>query len=249
MVLKKWFCLLEQRVSGPYTESEVEVFFSKSVTREKILIWGKGSAEWLTHENWLRALKNPDIRSQLSEAQVRWHFFIPSHAERERLSRPEGEGLLFRDLLARLKNQPDMDKVWLWNSHGEEWKPIFLVEEVADELGVSRRSHPRVPILGQFVLSEDESQNKQQDKQQKYNVVTLSEGGFGIGDVFDLQIGDQLKGSLHSPQLFIVIPCTAEVVFVGEQGFVGLRFMGGLAAESRSAVIEYIRRFDQKDRV
>ncbi|MNL61128.1 hypothetical protein D3C87_1850130 [compost metagenome] len=73
-------------------------------------------------------------------------------------------------------------------------------------------------------------------------MISVSEGGFGVNDAKNLQIGEKFMGTLTSPNLYVTINCTCEVVYVGSDGYAGIRFVG-LPAEYKTSIVEYVNKF------
>lgn len=74
------------------------------------------------------------------------------------------------------------------------------------------------------------------------HILSISEGGLGITDAKHVKIGEKMKILLKSPNLYAPIHAFAEIVFVGSDGYAGLKF-SGLQSESKSAIIEYIKKY------
>lgn len=224
MTQKKWFLNLNSLVTGPFDQQEIENELKKNPAA---LVWARGFSEWFSGAELPSKLLEHEQKNQSIQTQVAWKYKI--------------HGLEFgpfsmKDLILELKKLAQVSPVELWNDADKHWKEIFAVEAVADQLGLSRRSHPRVPIMGSF-------EGEGPDGNFKHIVVTISQGGLGLGETFKFKLGDLLKGTLVSPNLFISVHCSCEVVYVGQDGYVGLRFTG-LPSEAQSAVIEYVNRFE-----
>lgn len=140
-------------------------------------------------------------------------------------------------MIEYLKTMKDYSEIQIWTDGYTEWKDIYQIHKIMDELGVSRRQHPRVPIMG-TVMCEGATGNFQA------RALSISEGGMGITEAAQVKIGEKFKLSLKSPNLYTPIHATADVVYVGGDGYAGLRFVG-LQSESKSAVIEYIKKFTE----
>lgn len=148
----------------------------------------------------------------------------------------ESSPMSYAQLLSQLRELSDLNSVLIYDQNKKEWLEIFSFESIINDLGISRRTHDRVPIMGSF-SGEHETHGPLQAK-----VISVSEGGFGLGDAKNLQIGDVVKGTINSPNLFIQITCTAEVVYMSPEGFAGLSFKA-IGEEAQSAIIEYVRKF------
>src|SRR5690606_7444086 len=132
----------------------------------------------------------------------------------------------FPDLISVVKKQMDVTGIQAWNDSQQEWNEIYLVEKVADELGVSRRVHPRVPIMGTLTCETPHGTIV-------VKAISISEGGLGVNEATTLKIGEKYKAVFASPNLYASINCTVEVMYVGAEGYAGLRFFN-LPIEAKS---------------
>lgn len=226
-VEKKWFILNNSRVIGPFAKEEIE---QKSTSLPQALIWGRGQSDWVPYEKWIRLLL------EFTEADRRQR----QHAERLWKIKVQGQELKpvnQEQMLEFLRNQTDLSQILIWTEGYDEWKEIYQIHKIMDELGVSRRQHPRVPIMG-TVTCEGAAGTF------TARVLSISEGGLGITETPPLKIGEKLRTVLKSPNLFAQIHATAEIVFVGSDNYAGLKFVG-LHSESKSAIIEYVKKFQE----
>ena len=229
METRIWFVVQKEgQVQGPYTPEEVETQVAQN---KDALIWGRGFTEWLDLASW-RSTKDqtPSLTATApAEQATSWSF---------RVDGGPGQGpFKYSELLEALKKLDDYSKVDVMGEAIDSWKEIYEVQKLVDELGISRRAHPRVPIMA--TLKYETPQGPQTLK-----VISISEGGLGANDAQHLKIGDKLKGTLTSPHLFVSINCTAEVVYVGQDSYAGLKFVS-VPTESKSAIIEYVKKFNQ----
>ncbi len=221
---KIWFILSEGQVKGPHDQSEIETLL---VSAKDPQIWGRGMPEWLTPSRWRQNLKNiqaPPANSP--EAEEIWHV---------RIEGKEKNPFKYSELIPFLKTLTDFSAVDVRHGTNAAWKEVYAVPRVVEALGISRRSHPRVPIVGTL-----DCKSPQGDFTSR--VISISEGGLGINDAKNLQIGQKFKATLTSPNLFSSIDTTCEVVYVGNDGYAGLRFIG-LPAEFKNSIIEYVNKF------
>ncbi|NUN06195.1 MAG: PilZ domain-containing protein [Bdellovibrio sp.] len=221
---KIWFILSEGQVKGPHDQSEIETLL---VSAKDPQIWGRGLPEWLNPTRWRQSLKNLQAPSANSpEAEEIWHV---------RIEGKEKNPFKYSELVPFLKNLTDFSAVDVRHGENGAWKEVYAVPRVVEALGISRRSHPRVPIVGTL-----DCKSAQGDFSAR--VISISEGGLGINDAKSLQIGQKFKATLTSPNLFSSIDTTCEVVYVGNDGYAGLRFVG-LPAEFKNSIIEYVNKF------
>lgn len=223
--VKTWFLLTEGQVKGPYEQSEIETLLASAKEPQ---VWGRGMSEWLPPSKWRQNLKSlsnaPSPNATVS--QEFWHV---------RVEGKEKAPLSYSDLISYLKTLTDFSSVDIRPDTNSPWKEVYAVPRVVEELGISRRSHPRVPIVGTLACIGPQGEFTGR-------VISISEGGLGINDANNLQIGERFKATLTSPNLFVTINTTCEVVYVGNDGYAGLRFIG-LPAEFKSSIIEYVNKF------
>jgi hypothetical protein len=139
------------------------------------------------------------------------------------------------EMIEFLKTQKDYGEIQIWTEGYTEWKDIYQIHKIMDELGVSRRSHPRVPIMGTLTC-EGATGNI------TARALSISEGGLGVTEAANVKIGERFKTILKSPNLYAPIHSTVEVVYVGHDGYAGMKF-ASIHPESKSAIIEYVRKF------
>lgn len=223
---KKWFLLLEGQVSGPYADQEIENRIDKA---KDPFVWGRGQSEWLPAEKWRLAVKALMEQNAIEQQAHRlWKM---------RVGEKELTPMNLSELIENLKEYSDLSRVRIWSEGFDDWKEVFQVRKIMDELGISRRTHPRVPIMGSVkgVAAMGELNAK---------AISISEGGLGVNSAKGLQIGEKFPIHFSSPNLFLEINTTVEVVYVSADGYAGLRFLG-LPSEPKSAIIEYVKKFQQ----
>lgn len=224
MSLKIWFILSEGQVTGPYSFEEIQ---SEAGTKHEPLIWGKGQSEWLSPAKWRELLKDaPEAPALRHDPESLWYV---------RIAKEEAKPQRYNDLISHLKSLNDLSEVEISTNQGKDWKEIYAYQNLVDDLGVSRRSHPRVPIVGTLVCEGPKGDFTAR-------VISISEGGLGINDAKNLDIGDRFSAVLTSQNLYSTIHCTCEVVYVGNDGYAGIKFVN-LADEFKSSIIEYVKKF------
>lgn len=224
---KKWFLMLDGRVSGPFPKSDID---QKAAQNSGALIWGRGQNEWAGYERWLRLIREFEESDRRSRqiAERLWKLKIGGE---------ELQPMSHEQMIDYLKTRTDLNNVEIWTEGYSEWKEIFQIHKIMDELGVSRRQHPRVPIMG--TLSCEGATGSFEGR-----VLSISEGGLGITDTPQVKIGEKFKTVLKSANLFSPIHATVEIVYIGTDNYAGLKFIG-LHSESKSAIIEYVRKFQE----
>jgi hypothetical protein len=224
---RKWFLLTDGQVTGPYTKEDAE-FRAAQMTQP--LIWGRGQHEWVGVDRWnkiLREFETLDRKPRVGSDR-QWKI---------KVSGVESKAMGHDQMIDFLKTQKDYAEIQIWTDGYSEWKDIYQIHKIMDELGVSRRQHPRVPIMGS--LSCEGATGTFMAR-----VLSISEGGLGITEAPEVKIGEKFKTILKSPNLYGPIHATAEVVYVGTDNYAGLKFIG-LNSESKSALIEYVKKFTE----
>lgn len=214
----------EGQVEGPLDENQIEHEIPLS---QKPMIWGKGLSDWLTPDEW--KLENQKIKSADQENQKKslWKW---------KLGDDEHGPMPYKELIMQLRKLQDPGPALLWNDSYGLWKDIYSVPSLIDELGISRRDHPRVPIMGTLQIESDRGAISAR-------VISISEGGLGLNCPEKLILGERFKGVLTSPNLYIKsVNCACEVVFNGNDGYIGIRFTQ-IPTEAKSSIIEYVKRF------
>lgn len=222
--MKIWFLLNEGQVTGPFDAAEIE---SKIPGTPEALIWGRGQAEWTKADKWRKALQASGITVAAPAQNDRWLV---------RVEGKEQPPMTYDNLLKFLRTQQDFSTIDVKPEGSPSWREIYNIQRIVDDLGVTRRSHPRVPIMGSF---ETDSESRIQFKSK---VISISEGGLGLSEAKGRQIGEKFRGTMTSPNLFVTVNSNCEVVYVGSDGYAGIKFIG-LPAEEKSAIIEYVNKF------
>lgn len=220
-----WFILTENKVSGPFNKAEVE---AQASVQAGALIWGRGQADWVNLNRWHRLMKESEETHRRHRQQAERLWKISDGGQ-------EQKAMNHDQMLEFLRGKNDLSQVLIWTEGYSEWKEIYQIHKIMDELGVSRRHHPRVPIMGTLLCEGATGEFEAR-------VLSVSEGGLGVTEIPPLKIGEKFKTILKSPNLFAPIHATAEIVYLGHDGYAGLKFIG-LQSESKSALIEYIKKF------
>jgi len=143
-----------------------------------------------------------------------------------------------RDELIQFASQKeDPSKISILDKKAKEWKELYTLPEIASKLGISRRQHQRVPILAHFT-----GLNTINGQKLNVRVVSVSQGGFGLTDNFDLKLGESVQGQISSPHFYTPITIEAEVTYSGQDGYVGLKFTQ-INDEGVSLITDYVKRF------
>lgn len=270
--MRRWFILNKGQVSGPFEADQVSDFtnnapdsllwsrgemewinidrwnhlqsLSPEASSQSPTIAANSSSLNKSQPNHGKSLQNQETLaptgSPHSSSRIGTQTRIIMNRKQEMwrisIGMKEYPPMTYTSMLNKLKEVKDFTGVSVFNTAKNEWAEVFSFEEVVEDLGISRRSHDRVPIMGTFT-GEHEKQGAFQAR-----VISISEGGFGLGDAKNVQIGDIIKGIINSPNLFTQISCAAEVVYLSPEGLVGVSFTS-IGEEAKSAIIEYVRKF------
>jgi hypothetical protein len=221
----KWFLLNEGHVTGPFSKEDVA---SRLTSGSPVLIWGRGQTDWVPQDRWNQLLKEIDTTDRKGKAHLDRLWKI-------RVAGQELKPMTHDRMMDFLKTQKDYGEIQIWTDGYTDWKDIYQIHKIMDELGVSRRQHPRVPIMGNLHCEGATGT-------MNARILSISEGGLGITDASSVKIGEKFKITLKSPNLYAPIHATAEVVYVGTDTYAGMKFVG-LHPESKSAIIEYVKKF------
>lgn len=222
---KKWFVLTDGQVSGPFTTTEMNGKISSGLKAP--LFWWRGAPEWVTSDAWQKeAVAQATIQKENQTKERVW---------RVRSKDQELEPMVHSKMLEYLRTLKDYADIMIWTEGYTEWKEVYHIHKIMDELGVSRRSHPRVPI--QASLTYDLNQGPIVAE-----VITLSEGGMGLRAAPGLSIGSRIKAGLTSAQLSVPVHASIEVLYQEQGGYTGAKFIG-LNNEAKAAIIEYVKKF------
>ena len=240
-----WFVFIQGEVRGPFQKPDIEAMKSQW---PQMFVWGQGLQQWLPPSQWLELLEQGHTRvantagttgsndgttgagGAATSNQRVWKLKIDNH---------EMKDLTYSQMMDVLKSRDEFENVRIWTEGYTDWREIYQIHQIADELGVSRRKHPRVPVMGSVQCENNQGQ------QFELRALSLSEGGLGASGGHSLHIGDRLKVVLKSPNLFTPIHATAEIVYVGPDGYVGMKFLG-IQIESKSSILEYVRKFQEE---
>lgn len=224
---RKWFILSQDRVLGPFEKETLE---TQARQHPGALIWGRGQNDWVSFEQWEKALLDFESTNTRTRLQVEREWHVRHNGQ-------ELKPMIYPQMIEFLKTVPDFKDVLIWTEGYAEWKEIYQIHKILDDLGVSRRRHPRVPVMGAVELETE-------DGILTARALSISEGGLGITDSPPVKIGDRFKLAIKSANLYGPVHATAEVVFVGSDGYSGLKFVG-LPTESKGAIIEYVKKFTE----
>lgn len=114
-----------------------------------------------------------------------------------------------------------------------DWQPLFEVEDLIQEIGYSRRQHPRAGLEGQVIIEQDGQSYIGQLKM-------VSAGGCGFIGSEEVLPGSEVKVTLKSAAFYKEIRAQAEVRYVSKGGFTGIKF-SGINQEDKATIINFVR--------
>lgn len=197
------------------------------------LIWGRGLTEWVPFNKWKSWIEQQE--AQIETARVRL-----SRQWRVRIVDEDFGPMAYGDMLDVLKGRESYENIWVWTEGYKEWQNIFGFHKLMDDLGIGRRSHPRVPISGQVDIKSNKGTFSAR-------AMSISEGGMGVAEVGGLAVGDSVHVSLKNPAFIQPLNASAEVVYIENESFAGLKF-SQISSETKSMIIQYVKNhFNQSD--
>lgn len=214
---------------GPFSASDVESRIASGTLGPGCLIWARGSTEWSPISDWESLRARVEVAQKAEVGRI---WYCDSGA-----GQPAGP-LTQSELIDHLKAMKRLEAVTLWGTGLAKWLPLFEIPDVMDLVGISRREHPRAPLLGQVAITQIGSSTPAQ----MLPALTVSIGGIGVKNAGFLARGDRVAVILKSPDLPSAVHASGEVVYVSRAGDAGVRF-NDLPAESRSILFDHVRRF------
>lgn len=224
-----WFVYNHSSVQGPFTQQELVELVRNAAFCKQDLVWRKGQKDWLTVERWIA--QNPSSVEASSSDQVQdlteaWYVSYKSF---------QTGPFSFAQLVEKLQSREFHLASKVWTDGLNRWVPVLEAEAVIDALGLTRRNHLRVPLVGKATLIN----STEGFDRQNIELLTVSQGGFGVK--MPLEPGQLLNVRLESPLLSYPVQAQARVVYASPNDS-GLQFTH-VSSEMHSAVVEYINQF------
>ncbi len=245
--MSKWFLQFQGQVQGPFNNETLESALANmgEQNMENTLVWKRGLTEWIKSTKWKlesadfansENTVSADIQTTTNRPKPFSETFTESAFYRVQLNFVDQPLMSKVELYSFISKLKDISTLSIQNPKTKEWSDVYAYPEIVERLGLSRRKHPRVPILANF----SGSSNKTSELNVK--VVTISEGGMGFTEVFDLKIGDTVEGQISSPHFFQPLNVNADVIYSGLDGYIGLKFTQ-INDEAKSAIVDYVKKF------
>ncbi len=249
----KWFVNCNDIIQGPFDNTEVPTVL-KNVGTQSTFLWSRGMSDWIHADKWSPSIaKSPEyernfasMETHISPASAHTTLGAPrlniATKYKVQYDFKDQKEMTYEQLVQFTMQQSDVSKIAVYDPATQEWREIYAIPEVVERLGLSRRKNSRVPILAQF--------SGQSGKEQKINcrVVTISVAGFGFTNIFDLSIGDVVRGQITSPHFFTPLNVEAEVTYTGSDGYIGLRF-SQINDDTLALITEYVNKFGDKTEI
>lgn len=255
----KWFLQIHGQIQGPFGQDDLQNALQRlgDDRLAQALVWRRGMPEWVQAANWDNADRSfiPAAPSTPAAGQPEDPEKAGEALFEKTFSQSFTEGVFYRaqinfvdqplmsksELMALIARQQDVSAVSIQDPQTKEWKEVYAFPDIVERLGLSRRKQARVPILAQFTGKTIQA-GEATGADNSYRVITISQGGVGFTETYDLKIGDEVDGHISSPHFFQPVHVKAEVIYAGQDGYVGLKFIQ-LEDEASSAIIDYIKKF------
>lgn len=220
----KWFVQKSDAVEGPFSADEVKSRLNTGEFQLEHLVWGHGLDHWRPLQWWMESLPQlANAATTLEHVHEMWHYAYQG----------ESHGPLPRaDFLNKIKDVPNLGEIMVWTKGMKEWVPLFEFHDMLTEMGINRRQYPRADLAGKAVIKVDGITLIAQ-------ILTVSEGGFGLQLESGLNPGQVVTVELHSQSLSNTIHAKAECRYVS-QGVAGMRFTQ-ISVENKGAIIQFVR--------
>jgi hypothetical protein len=253
----KWFLQVKGTVQGPFNNDSLQKALQSmgEDSLSQALVWKRGNSEWIRAHKWQPAdmAQSSHSSNENFSTDEHTHAAVDSDMFEKTFTQAFTEGAFYRvqikfvdqplmnktELLNLISKQEDVSDISIQDPKTKEWKEVYAFPDIVEKLGISRRKQQRVPILAQFNGRSNNSKNV------SYRVITVSEGGMGFTENYDLKIGDEVEGQITSPHFFQPISVKADVIYAGADGYIGLKF-SQITDETKAAVIEYIKKFGKQ---
>jgi hypothetical protein len=219
----KWFVQSGEKIEGPFSTEDVQARMGAGHFNKQSLIWGPGVEAWQSMQAWtlnLSGMAPGGVGAEIvSEA---WHY---AHGGQSR-------GPMTREeLIGQLKDISN-GEIMLWTKGMKEWAPLYEFHDLLTEVGINKRQYPRADLTGKAVI-------KSSGNIMIAPLLSISEGGFGVGLDAGFVSGESVTVELQSSSFRDPLQAKAEVRYVG-QGVIGFKF-SQINVETRGLIIQFIK--------
>ena len=225
-----WFISVSENSEGPYSTEEVKGFIDTGYISPENLIWGRGMKEWVSVTEWVNGNYAEKIAKRTTKESL-WHYAQDGVSK----------GPMTRSaLILELSNISNKSLTLVWTKGMKTWTKLFELPDFIEELGLSRRQHPRAPIQGHVIIPTKKGAVF-------CKLQTISTGGLGINDTSkQLKTGDLIYLNINAKKLGDMISTKAKVQYTTELGNAGIQFKS-ISQEAKSKIIEYINTYQKVD--
>ncbi len=218
-----WFVQKDEVVEGPLSADEVQARLQSGQLSAQNMIWGRGMPAWQRVQWWMNEMPRLATAEVAQVVAETWHYALNG----------KSHGPYVRDaFIHELKHIENLGDVMVWTKGMKEWAALFEFHDLLTSIGVNKRQFPRADLTGRAVLKTDESTLIAP-------LLTVSEGGCGVGLAAGLVPGQVVTLEMQSPSFREVLNARAEVRYIVE-GICGLRFTQ-MSSETRGAIVQLVR--------
>lgn len=233
----EWFVFFRNSILGPFSTEDVKVQLSEGKISNDSFVWWKGEKDWMPIESWDKNY-NQIIRRLEAHFKVNWKI---------RIHKNTTPYMSFEDCLAYLKQVELNNSIYICKeqpSGAEDWESIFSNSIVLNALEMSRRKHPRVPILATAKISKLDSKFSYLVK-----VSTVGIGGLGVSGLGkNFPTGTTISLKIESAGLATPVVCEGKILYHTKDGLSGVEFLV-MNDESQASLISYINQFSSQAKI
>lgn len=215
---------LNDVIEGPMSTEDVQSRLQAGQLSTQNLIWGPGVDHWQNIQAWVNGLSGMTMNvEQHDHVPEAWHYAFNG----------QSRGPMLRDVLVgELKALDTLGDVMVWTKGMKEWAPLFEFHDLLQAVGANKRQFPRADLSGKATM-------KTAGTTLVAQLLSISEGGFGISLESGLVSGESVSVELSSPQFREPLHAKAEVRYI-HQGIVGMKFTH-VSVETKGAIIQFIK--------
>jgi hypothetical protein len=224
-----WFVCSHDVVSGPFDTAQVKAHVASGQFGAECFIWWKGQREWIPLATWEAQLDSITQAMAAKPETPVWHV---EYAGEQR------GPLTHAELIHYLKALPSFNGTDLWAVGMPQWKSIFEMPDIMEEVGISRRTHERAPLMASVALS----RSNDVPKTFMMKAASISIAGMGVTGENDLRRGDEVSLILKSTSFPMPLRLQGTIAYLTREGYVGIRF-STVHPEAQSIIMDYVKRF------
>lgn len=227
----EWFVFHKNSILGPFSTEDVRAQISDGKISDDSFIWWKGEKDWVSIESWNK--EYPEIIRKL-EAYFKVNWKV-------RQGRNITPFMSFDETLNHLKLLELNNSIFICKQKedgAEDWESIFSNTIFLNALEMTRRKHPRVPIVATAKICKLDSKFSYLVK-----VNTIGQGGMGVAGLGkNFPTGTVVEMRLESPSFTIPIIAEGKILYHTKDGISGVEF-SVINAECNSTLISYVNQF------